>query len=93
MPRWAARITLEVSDVRVERLQAISEADAKAEGVGSIFERFPSMGRDQRLPSGIVCAEEPHRAAFEFLWDELNEKRAPWASNPWVWAIKFRRLA
>lgn len=92
MPREFSRITLEVTGVGVERLQSITEEDARAEGVESIFERFPTMGREQLLPSGIVCADEPHRASFEFLWDELNETRAPWASNPWVWVVDFRRL-
>lgn len=80
MPRWASRLTLEVTSVRAERLQTISESDALAEAVDP-FE----------CPSGPAtpCAS----SAFAELWDSINSKRAPWASNPWVWAITFRRLA
>lgn len=75
MPRWASRFTLEVTDVRVQRLQDISEEDAKAEGVEPLQMDFGSY-----LPS------------FQGVWDLLNSKRAPWASNPWVWAISFKRI-
>jgi hypothetical protein len=92
MPRWASRITLEITDVRVQRLQEITEEDARAEGLPSIFERFPHMGREQRLTSGERAADAPHRAAFAVLWDEINGDRALWLSNPWTWAITFRRL-
>jgi len=75
MPRWASRITLEITDVRVERLQDISDDDALAEGV--FGDEHPA---DQPLP--VMC--------FEYLWDSINAKRCPWASNPWVWVITFR---
>jgi hypothetical protein len=68
MPRWASRITLVVTDTRVERLQEISQADQAAEGV--------------------ECGDSFHR-----LWDSINRKRGfPWASNPWVWVVVFRKL-
>jgi hypothetical protein len=80
MPRWASRITLLVTDVRVQRLQDISEADAQAEGaqLGMVFER-----------------EAPtYRAGFQDLWDSLNADRAggayAWAANPWVTATTFK---
>jgi hypothetical protein len=75
MPRWASRLTLEVTSVRVEPLQSISERDACAEGMGS------PLTRDCKTPK------------FAALWDAINGERAPWASNPWVWVIEFRRLA
>lgn len=71
MPRWASRITLEVTAVRVERLQDISWNDAIAEG-------FCVDGSD----IGVLDK-------FRMKWDEINGKRAPWASNPWVWVDEF----
>lgn len=76
MPRWASRITLEVTDVRVERLQAITEEDAVAEGVARHVEG----------------ATRGARTAFASLWDSLNGERTPWSTNPWVWVVGFRRL-
>lgn len=78
MPRWASRITLEVTGVRVERLQAISEEDARAEGV------------DLSDPLVATCWGAIER--FSFLWDGINGTRAPWSSNPWVWVVEFRRV-
>jgi hypothetical protein len=75
MPRWASRIVLEITDVRIHRLQAIGEDGARAEGgYGSTFGR------------GMFSR------AFDSHWDAINGKRAPWSSNPWVWAISFRRV-
>jgi len=79
MPRWASRITLEITGIRVERVQDISEADAQAEGVSGIATHtpYPRQFRD----------------SFEALWDSINAKRGyPWSSNPWVWVIEFKRL-
>lgn len=87
MPRWASRITLEVTGVRVEQLQDISEEDALAEGVaidkGHIFQvaGHPQWGHI----TAVGC--------FETLWGAINGKRAPWASNPWVWVVEFERIA
>jgi hypothetical protein len=78
--RWASRITLEVVGVRVERLQDITENDAKAEGV----EPFAKEWRDGDEPTAI--------ASFAMLWDSINGKRAAWASNPWVWRVEFRKV-
>jgi hypothetical protein len=91
MPRWASRITLEVTKVRVERLHAITEDDARAEGVQPFFERFTHIGRDQQL-DGELCLERPYRSSFKCLWDEINGDRALWVSNPFVWVVEFRRL-
>lgn len=74
MPRWASRITLEITEVRVERLQDISEADARAEGV--------------RLNSMTHWATEA-RDAYKALWDSINGKTYPWRKNPYVWVISF----
>lgn len=77
MPRWASRITLEVTGVRVERLQDISADDARAEGVDGL----PPQGGSNEA-----------QWRFRSLWDSINGKRASWASNPWVWVIEFRRV-
>jgi hypothetical protein len=80
MPRWASRITLEITDVRVQRVQEISEEDAKAEGVG---------------PIGGFVAQLPfdYRVAFKTLWDEINEHRGYGThKNPWVWCLTFKRV-
>lgn len=78
MPRWASRITLEVTAVRVERLQDISRTDALAEGMPE--------GAPNDLWKGHPVS------MFCLLWQQINGKRAPWASNPWVWVIEFRRV-
>jgi len=84
MPRWASRLTLEVTGVRVERLQEISDEDAEAEGIctatgAEIVEAGGKPG------DAYLSAFE----AFADLWDSLNAKRAPWDSNPWVVVIEF----
>lgn len=89
MPRWASRIQLEVTGVRVERLNEISEADAIAEGLVSWD------GHGQRY-YGIRLAdvwETDPRKTFARLWDSINAKRGfGWDSNCWVWVIEFRRI-
>ena len=78
MPRWAARIILEITAIRVERLGDITIEDAQAEGV---------------TPLGVEGDGRRWRAAFRELWDSLNAKRGyGWDANPWVWVIEFRRL-
>ena len=93
MPRWASRLTLEVTEVRVQRLQEISEEDAIVEGVGPVtlkpLDMYPKWMHAKLLASG---PPRPQRIAFIELWDSINGKRAPWADNPWVWCISFRRL-
>ena len=76
MPRWASRITLEITGVRVERLQGISEADAIAEGVRNSL----------HLPGGRFAREN-----FEHLWWTINGDGS-WESNPWMWVIEFKRV-
>lgn len=75
MPRWASRITLKVTDVRVERLQDISEKDAWAEGCEG-FDDDVSGGK-----SGYCEYAE--------LWESINGKGS-WEANPWVWVVEFR---
>jgi hypothetical protein len=86
MPRWASRITLEVTGVRVERLQDISEADAVAEGI-DLQPRLAVYSKDGG------CKWEPANPIQVFcdLWESLNGPGS-WDANPWVWVVEFRRL-
>lgn len=85
MPRWAARITLEVTEVSVERLQEITREDAIAEGC-------PGWGQFDHHTLEYDC-EYPEEE-FRSLWDSINAARGyGWDANPWVWRIAFRRLA
>jgi hypothetical protein len=84
MPRWASRILLEVTGVRVERLQAISEADCWAEGIERSKES-PTQA------STIFSDYASPRTAYMHLWESINGPGS-WDANPWVWAVSFRRL-
>ncbi len=98
MPRWASRITLRVTDVRLERLQDIGEEDARAEGVDDWWKAHrdnASVGKEVRMR----CAYQRMSwsiAAFSVLWDSINAKRDDgrytWDMNPWVWVIEFKRV-
>lgn len=92
MPRWASRLTLVISDVRVQRLHDINEADAVAEGI--------ELGSTAGLAGWIDYDHDERQVARRFygdprdssrsLWNNLNEKRGfGWESNPWVVALKF----
>jgi hypothetical protein len=84
MCEWMARITLEITGVRVERLQEISIEDIKKEGA-----YFDS---EFAGANAIMNAFTP-KLNFIWLWDSLNAKRGyGWETNPWVWVIEFRRL-
>lgn len=77
MPRWASRLTLTVTAVRVERLQEISEADARAEGVSDEWDDYERYGQSQ-----------PYRYGFSALWNTLHGEGA-WDANPEVVALSF----
>lgn len=77
MPKWASRLWLRVTDVRVERVQEITTADACAEGVPGCRDHLPN-----------VHAVE----WFHQLWESINEQRGfGWEANPWVWVVEFER--
>jgi len=80
MPRWASRITLEITGVRVERLQDISIADAMTEGV---------VETNDTLRGLEPCME--WRYAYEDLWKSINGPGS-WDLNPWVWVIEFKKV-
>jgi hypothetical protein len=92
MPRWASRITLEITGVRIERVQQISEDDAKKEGA-IWFDGRPVNHHGWRHTS-TCCLHPSARASFAFLWDSINAKRGyGWEVNQWVWVIDFARVA
>jgi hypothetical protein len=86
MPRWASRITLEITEVRVQRLQEITEDDAKAEGAE--WYGFADLKPNGDLRDGESVA---YRAGFHDLWQSINGEES-WKSNPWVWAITFKAV-
>lgn len=92
MPRWASRLTLEITDVRVERLQGITVEDIRAEG--AITEEWDEWREDADSVGLPMCSHiENERDVFEQIWDSINTKRGyPWESNPWVWALTFKRV-
>lgn len=81
LPRWASRITLEVTGVRVQRLQEISTADALAEGM------LPTWYGESS--PGVKCDSECNQ--FENLWERINGEGS-WEANPWVWVVEFKRV-
>jgi hypothetical protein len=83
MPRIASRILLEITDVRVERLQAISRRDIRAEGL----ECPPELASDDRSPN----YRDWYPAAWRELWESINGAGA-WDANPWVWVVEFKRV-
>jgi hypothetical protein len=81
MPRWASRILLEITDVRVERVQEIDPNNACDEGVLPYDPYHP-------LPAALY-----YRATFADMWDRINAARGyGWDANPWVWCVAFRRI-
>lgn len=117
MPRWASRITLEVTNIRVERLQDISEEDAWAEGIGekgkplaalfNVCMNFPKLniarlaadapslfgfGDDRKTPTDYEKVTWTNgRGAYAALWESINGPGS-WDSNPYVWAVTFKRV-
>jgi hypothetical protein len=89
MPRWASRILLEITGVRVERLQDISEEDASAEGCaameGCMWHTF------EEADAGISMHAHTARDAYEALWESINGDGS-WSANPFCWVISFRRI-
>ncbi|MAG64631.1 MAG: hypothetical protein CMK74_01975 [Pseudomonadales bacterium] len=92
MPRWASRIQLEITAVRVERLQEISEEQAQAEGIErdgkmpTLWKRGPLHG-DQNL----VHVTNFPKLAFRSIWEAINGPES-WGANPWVWVVEFHRI-
>ena len=83
MPRWASRLTLRVADVRVERVQDITEEDARSEGVYSLCGGYCAGGADAEWNATA-------RAAFEGLWIDTYGPES-WTANPFCWVVSFER--
>lgn len=79
MPRWASRITLEITNIKVERLQEITRRDTLAEGI-NLNTSLRQMGYSEG------------RTEFKHLWDSINGKKYPWKSNPFVWCLEFKKI-
>jgi len=99
MPRWASRIRLEITDVRVERVQDCSESDAEAEGVEKNAHGDGSWTADDgwlpycsHYPDGCECFPA-YTAKFSYagLWKKINGEKS-WDANPWVWVVEFKKL-
>ena len=86
MPRWASRILLEITEVRVERLNSIHDVDAMREGIQNLT---TCSHADFGIP-GVVNAQHPVRA-FQLLWESIYGAES-WKANPWVWGIEFKRI-
>jgi len=101
MPRWASRITLEITGVRVERLNSINENDALAEGLSEITKdgRTYKYGIPVRdvYPGNDNCGWPWHEwehypiSAYSKLWQSISGAES-WQANPWVWVIEFKRV-
>lgn len=88
MPRWASRILLEITYVRVERLNAISEEDATAEGVPPAGSLLPDYPGTFLTPKGDFATA---KVAFQRLWESIYGEES-WKANGWVWVISFKRV-
>lgn len=97
MPRWASRITLEITGVRVEMVKQISEIDAVAEGTRAKPEGEAYSPAHHSwvykpkstLPNLMTGA----KGVYAFMWDSINAKRGySWDENPWVWVVEFKQV-
>jgi hypothetical protein len=86
MPRWASRLTLQITDIRVERLQDISEQDAIAEGI--ILPEFARQAAVRTCEINDIPNPRPAAATYKALWESINGPSS-WGQNPFVWALTF----
>ncbi len=91
MPAWAARYFIKILDVRVERLQQITEEDAIAEGIEIMKGTHQAFTRNACGKLELIGELEPYTARYHYeaLWDSINPKY-PWASNPWNFRYEFK---
>lgn len=91
MPRWASRILLEITDVRVERLNGISEMDAEAEGI-DMDALADSQDCYDCIADHNMTGRPTTTGAFKYLWESIYGEEN-WQANPWVWVIEFKVLS
>lgn len=89
MPRWASRLTLRITDIRVERMQDISREDAIAEGIERCEWMYACDPWKNYIPKQSPCRgfSYPPRS-YQSLWESINGRES-WEENPWVWVIEF----
>ncbi|PRI21503.1 hypothetical protein [Pectobacterium versatile] len=90
MPRWASRITLEITGVRVERLNDISEEDCWSEGIDEVDGRFENIEIID-MARKIGCCIDDAKPMFALLWQSIYGEES-WQANPWCWTITFKRI-
>lgn len=90
MPRWASRTLLEITNVRVERLNDITEADCWAEGILEIDGQFSNQ-EIVDMAARLHLSIEDARAQYALLWESIYGAGS-WDKNPWVWVIEFKRM-
>lgn len=90
MPRWASRILLEITGVRVERLNAISEEDAEAEGI-DMEALYDSQDCYDCIADHNMTGRPTVTGAFKYLWESIYGEES-WKANGWVWVISFKRV-
>lgn len=95
MPRWASRLLLEIDSLKIERLNDITEHDAKKEGV-KLYKHIPgkispAAYMDYRRPNSENNFFDSARGSYFSLWESINGD-GQWGENPWVWVINFRRV-
>lgn len=85
MPRWASRITLEITDVRVERLHEITVGDLIAEGIIKL-----ENAHIETYPLDLIVNRSEHYTIWSKVWDSIYAKRGyPFSDNPWVWVVEL----
>ena len=87
MPRWASRITLEITGIRVESLQDITDGDVDKEGY-----IWNELGTIEGISFPKSDTKSPAQRAYKSLWNKINGKKHSWESNPWVWVIEFKKI-
>jgi len=93
MPREASRITLEITDIHVERLHDITEEDAIAEGVGHGFQMNAGWPDYLHIKSGVCeLTQDTAKMSFASLWESINGLGSWDDKNPWVWVVAFKRI-